>query len=118
MTLYHVIVSMLDDKISKVQCNTCRSVHGFRDPSIKGAAKKKSTGTRKRTPAIPVSQMWKEQLEKSVKKERAYSIREVFEIGDILDHVKFGIGIVQEVKDGDKIEVMFENDIKTLVHKK
>ena len=37
--------------------------------------------------------------------------------GDVIDHVKFGPGIVEKVVD-DKIEVIFRHEIKTLVHNK
>jgi len=40
-----------------------------------------------------------------------------FNEGDIIDHVKFGPGIVEKVVD-DKIEVIFRHEIKTLVHNK
>lgn len=117
MSLYHTIMVMEGNTPKKVQCNTCKASHAFRDAP--GAKKRSSSGTtRKRTVSKPVSELWKEAIESSTKRSRAYSIREVFEVGDIVDHVKFGTGIVQALMDGDKIEVMFQNDIKTLVHSK
>ena len=40
-----------------------------------------------------------------------------FHEGDIIDHTKFGPGIVEKVVD-DKIEVIFRHEIKTLVRNK
>lgn len=119
MSLYHTILSMVGDKVHKVQCNTCKASHAFRDAP--GTTKRKTSSLanpKPRAVSKPVAQLWKEALETSTKRSKAYSIREVFAVGDVIDHVKFGTGIVQGLVDSDKIEVMFQNDIKTLVHAK
>ena len=51
------------------------------------------------------------------KKSTPYAMDHKFAEGDIIDHVKFGPGIVEKVVD-DKIEVIFRHEIKTLVHNK
>jgi hypothetical protein len=114
LTLYHTITIMDGEKVQKVQCNTCKAVHGFRD----APNKKKATRTRKKAPAIPLTEAWAQAMKDSKEEAKKYSIREVFEIGSIIDHPTFGGGIVQAVVDNDKVEVMFENDIKVLVHSK
>lgn len=47
-----------------------------------------------------------------------YTIRKTFKKNHYLQHPKFGIGIVQQQLEGDKIEVLFRYDIKILVHNK
>ena len=119
LTLAHTILAMKDAKtIQKVKCKTCGSTHAFKDPSTAG--KKKSTGprTRKTTKSVNVSELWMEQMAKTQAKSREFSIRTKFELGDVIDHKKFGPGIVQTVLDGNKIEVLFRHEIKTLVHNK
>ena len=54
---------------------------------------------------------------KDVTRARRYSVRERFEMDDVLDHPVFGIGLVQEVH-GDKMRVAFKADTKLLVHGK
>ena len=45
-----------------------------------------------------------------------YSPKNKYESGDVLEHPQFGRGAVTLVKDGTKIEVLFETGPKTLVH--
>jgi hypothetical protein len=116
LPLGHTIVSMKDTAtIGKVQCNTCQAVHMYKDPATKTKKVKSRTTTRKK--AVSVGQLWTEELGKASGKAVPYSIREKFEVGDIIDHKKFGPGIVQTHID-DKIEVLFQHELKLLVHGK
>lgn len=119
LNLGHVIVAMKDAKhIAKVKCNTCGSLHAYKDPSL---SKQNKTRMKKTsvTPSkvVSVSDLWMEKISNSKKKSMPYAIDSKFSEGDIIDHIKFGPGIVEKVVD-DKIEVIFRHEIKTLVHKK
>ncbi|WAS95807.1 hypothetical protein [Nannocystis punicea] len=46
---------------------------------------------------------------------RRYASSEVFAVGDVVDHPKFGAGSVIRVVDG-KIEVEFDDEVRTLIH--
>lgn len=117
LALSHIIVAMKDAKnIQKVKCKTCGSSHAYKDPS--GVAKKKTTRSKKTTEVVSVSDVWMKKMSTTKIKSRKYTIREFFSIGDIVDHPKFGPGIVEAVIDNDKIDVMFRHDIKTLIHNK
>lgn len=119
LNLSHTIVAMKDEKtFAKVQCNTCKSVHAYKDPSMSNASKTR-TRTTKKAPSkvMSVSDLWMERLNKTTSKSQPYTISSKFKEGDLIDHVKFGPGIVQSVKD-NTIEVVFRHDIKTLIHNK
>lgn len=91
----------------------------YRDPSSQGKkvrSKTKTTG-RTRSKAVSVSELWTQEISRAKAKPKSYSIKEKFDVGDIIDHKKFGPGIVQEFID-DKISVLFQHEIKTLVHGK
>lgn len=120
LSLSHIIVSMKDPStLGKVKCNTCQTIHAYRDPSNQG----KKVRTRSIIPgakskSISVSELWTEQMSKmTTGKPKTYSIREKFLEGDVIDHKKFGPGIVQVLID-DKIEVLFQHEMKLLVHGK
>jgi len=120
LNLGHTIVAMKDAKtIAKVKCNTCFSMHSYKDPS--SSSKQSLTRTKKSlmTPSkvIPVADLWMEKISNSKKKSMPYSIDSKFVEGDVIDHSKFGPGIVEKVVD-DKIQVIFRHEIKTLVHNK
>ena len=116
LSLSHIIVSMKDERtFGKVQCNTCSATHAYKDPATKTKKVKSKKATTGRKKSISVTELWTEELSKSAGKAKDYSIREIFIVGELLDHKKFGPGIVQTIIDG-KIEVLFQHEIKTLVH--
>jgi len=119
---WHVIVSMLDIKtVAKVQCNTCKGQHKFKDPTMATTAKKstatKATKSKVKAANMSVADLWMQEMSNAARKSQPYSIRAKFSAGDIIDHTSFGPGIVQSVKD-DRIEVVFRDEIKNLVHNK
>jgi hypothetical protein len=119
LNLGHIIVAMKDTKhIAKVKCNTCGTLQAFKDPTL---SKQNKTRTKK-TSSVPskvisVSDLWMEKMSNTKKKSTPYTMDSKFVQGDVIDHVKFGPGIVEKVVD-DKIEVIFRHEIKTLVHNK
>lgn len=42
-------------------------------------------------------------------------MKETFNLGDIVDHPKFGKGVVSELFGENKMHVVFQDDIKTLM---
>jgi hypothetical protein len=46
---------------------------------------------------------------------KKYSPRDRYVTGDVLDHANFGRGVTTAVKDGTKIEVLFETGSKLLI---
>lgn len=120
LNLGHIIVAMKDVKhIAKVKCNTCGTLQAYKDPSVSSKQNKTRTKKTSMTPSkvISVSDLWMEKMSSTKKKSTPYSMDLKFIQGDIIDHVKFGPGIVEKVVD-DKIEVIFRHEIKTLVHNK
>lgn len=119
LTLSHTIVSMKDaGTIGKVECRTCKGTHAYKDPSSKTKkVKRKSAIPGGKSKSMSVNELWMEEFGKAQGKPKPYTIREHFDVGDLLDHKKFGPGIVQGHVDG-KIEVLFQHEIKTLVHDK
>ena len=119
LALAHVIMAMKDEStIGKVECKTCKAVHAYKDPSAKTKkVKKKSMIPGGKTTTMSVNEAWTQEMSRMTGNSRPYSIRETFSEGDIIDHKKFGPGIVQGIVDGH-IEVLFQHSIKTLVHSK
>ncbi|MGZ3789720.1 MAG: hypothetical protein ACXVLQ_14420 [Bacteriovorax sp.] len=128
LTLAHIIVTMKDSKSpDKVMCKTCKATHTFKDPSaatakasvnkvIKSAKSKSSRSSRK--PTESVGEIWSKAINKNTAHTKAYSIKESFLAGDVIDHPTFGQGVVERLIDNNKIEVLFQDDYRTLMHKK
>ena len=110
--------------VAKCQCRTCQAIHGYRAPKGSAGTVKARSAAAKRAPRQKVEQVpcnveWKRQLEeKAGKPEVPYNIKANFVVGDILAHPKFGVGVVQTLKDSTKVEVLFQDDVKILVHNK
>jgi predicted RNA-binding Zn-ribbon protein involved in translation (DUF1610 family) len=128
LELRHVIVAHKSGNsgpISKVRCNTCKKIHAYRaSQTEKAAAASKvkraanAAIAREKPVVIPVEVEWREALSKAQgKASLAYAPTGEFKAGDVIEHPTFGCGIVKTTKDGNKFEVIFQRDIKTLVHK-
>lgn len=59
---------------------------------------------------------WEEGLKKAAKSLRDYSSASFFNEGELIDHAKFGKGLV-EASMGNKIEVRFEDKTRLLMQK-
>jgi hypothetical protein len=47
---------------------------------------------------------------------RRYSPKESYAPGDVMEHPTFGVGVTIAVRDSTKIEVLFDDGSKVLVH--
>lgn len=71
-----------------------------------------------RTPATPEQlnqRAWKSALHDR-SEGRAYAISEEFALDEVIDHPKFGLGVVRAA--ADKIEVQFRDALRVMLHKK
>lgn len=119
LTLAHMITNMKDAKtIGKVECKTCKTTHAYKDPSkVKAKGTSKLTQPKNKT-ADSVADIWMAAINSSKAKSKKYSIKQRYDLKDIIDHPTFGPGVVDRLIDNDKIQVIFRHDIKTLVHNK
>jgi transposase-like protein len=107
-TREHVIAALnADGYVERVQCRTCQSNHLFRQKAAKTASTKTSSAksSRKETALDPDGNG----------PLRTYSMHDKFSIGDRIDHPKFGVGVVVDVRFG-KIDVKFGREQRVLIH--
>ncbi|MBN1482025.1 hypothetical protein EH223_06870 [candidate division KSB1 bacterium] len=117
----HVVEVIKDGKITKVMCKSCLNSHRYRKPVSAGEKKvvkkagKKST---KKAPAKTKEQRkWSRVMAKVEGEEpQNYDMSGEYKENDVIDHSKFGVGVVSEVIDPTKMSVVFEEGQKTLVH--
>lgn len=129
IVLAHRVVAVVEGKPEKVICKTCGKRHKYRPNPPKSRTKKTSTSsgttktktaTKKRTartrktkdPAV----VWEELLaEREGAEVKMYSMDGVFNKDDIIEHKKFGRGLVKEIQIEGKMEVLFKEGTKLLV---
>ena len=125
MVTNHRIVAMVDGLVKRVICLTCDSQHNYHQPpgeKKQAAAKTMRVSREMKKTSAPsggarVFAQWMKNKEEMNANERVpvpYNFRETFEPGQPIDHPKFGLGFVQKIIPPNKMEVMFETDVKTL----
>ncbi len=111
----HVITAIDGVKIKKVMCKICLAYHAYKpaegsgeDTKKEPATKRPRRGRRKKDWATLVADIDDNSLPK-------YRITEDYSTSPGVRHPKFGIGVITNVFD-NKIEVVFQDGIKNLVH--
>tara|TARA_R110002095_G_scaffold67623_1_gene57582 strand:- start:102 stop:611 length:510 start_codon:yes stop_codon:yes gene_type:complete len=126
--VWHVVVAMVDGDIAKVECKECKGTHKYKEPgSETTTAKSKKAAKPKKKPltaaekkaAAAAKPKTHATVEPDLSKPtRPYKFSDTFESGERIDHVKFGVGVVEDVLDGGKIEVYFPEGRRVLALKK
>jgi len=124
--LNHRIVAMVGDKVARVECNTCGSVHNYYPPPTLRSTKtpKKDTNTQK-TRDVPRSSRSADRrtdreewltLRASINPDQAirYDMNKKFSANDVVAHPTFGVGMVKSVTVPNKMLVLFEDGVKLL----
>jgi hypothetical protein len=117
----HTLVAMVEGRPVRVKCNTCGGEHAYRTPvPVKTARAPKgpqATAPRRSRidPKLAEQQEW-EQLQTSWNPSNAvgYSLDGQFKLNSLVRHPVFGLGIVQQLPGGRKVEVLFKDGKKLL----
>ncbi len=113
LVLAHTIETVVDGKIKRVHCNTCQAQHAYR-ANAPGARKKAAAAAS--SSAMPTVADYDDLLKKyDSAKAKPYAPTTQFTERDLLNHTTFGLGIVT-VRRGDKIDVLFPDKPRTLIH--
>ena len=122
----HTIIAMLEGKAAKVECNTCHARHKYRSPvtvkkkssGVRRVTKKKAAGSKggRMTPEMKAAAHYETVLaDRSMEGALPYAMTATFAQGDLIDHPKFGLGLVTRKISANRIEVTFRIGIKILV---
>ena len=99
----HVIVAMKGTRAAKTECRICSSSHAYRKNPPDTKAKKRS--------------QYEDAMEgRDVTKPIAYKLSKKYNAEDVIKHKSFGIGLVTRLISEKKIEVLFLESTKLLVH--
>ena len=80
------------------------------------SSKKKVISHQKKTKSKANEKSWEEAIKSSSSTLLDYSPKAKFTKGDLINHPKFGKGVIEKLIDKNKIEVLFKDDTKTLMH--
>jgi len=109
----HTVVSMLRGRPAKVLCNACEGQHQFHASGPESGGREGG-----RTKQAPRSRaIWEDALSKAdASHVQPYRPTHCFQPEDVMEHPHFGKGVVVRVYDLTKMEVLFEDQVRRLVH--
>jgi hypothetical protein len=120
LTLAHTILAMVGPKIIRVRCNTCggdhvyRSAPGVTDRPTASRTAKASAARAEKAEKVVIS--FEDQLSgKDIANAPKYSPKDSYLVDQVIQHPTFGLGLVTAVR-GDKVDIAFKSEAKTLVH--
>jgi hypothetical protein len=129
LDLNHRVVSMKASKPHQVMCLTCNTQHLYRKPASVATAKapRAAAARAARAPSAAKAKLEKERVDREVTWQKAiagramsdftaYKMSGVFEDGQLIKHKKFGDGVVLRIVDATKVEVLFQDQARTLAH--
>lgn len=127
---FHKVLAHTSAKSAKLECEVCKAKRTFTLAAAGAAGKKKkavpgapktprgvAAAARAETARKSAHSVEFQQLRDNGKLESAspYTMKASFKEGQALKHPKFGIGYIK-LATAEKIEVIFEEEIKSLIH--
>ncbi len=120
LELAHTIIAMTENVPVKVKCNTCNSEHKFRSrksaASRPKSAKSKNPARKIKTQEANYNDYISRLSDYDMTRVRIYSMEGSYKKDEIIEHSKFGVGIVLSLIQTNKIEMLFKDGPKILVH--
>jgi hypothetical protein len=112
----HTVLTKYEEEIRSVQCATCSTTHAYRPP--RGDAEEDipepiAVRRRQTLQKLPWKQAMSQVDRAAV---RPYSPKESYAEGEVVEHPKFGLGYVSEVVSDTKLEAVFSDGSRILVH--
>lgn len=122
MVLAHTIIAMVGEAIARVKCNTCQGEHAYRPPPTASEATAKRRRAERKTAAtdkvaaITTAADYDGLIEgRDLSAATTYNMKMSLAAEDVIKHPKFGVGLVVDVKDGNKAHVAFPEGGRILV---
>lgn len=119
---YHVVLAHTSSTSAKIKCEICSSTKAYSLPKAQTKTGKPLTGAaaKKREQSLNARKSshkheYEMLMENCAGEAVNYNMKAKFSKNSKLQHPKFGLGIIKEAL-GDKIEVVFEDEVRTLVH--
>lgn len=119
---YHVVLAHTSSTSAKIKCEICGSQKTYSLPKAQTRTGKPLTGAaaKKREQTMNSRKSsHRNEYEMLMSNEGAptvpYNMKSKFEKNTKLEHPKFGMGFIKDAL-SDKIEVVFEDEVRTLIH--
>jgi hypothetical protein len=115
---YHRVLAHTSTTSAKIECEICKSKRTYSLPKTgTSATKKPSTRAASARRTSHADEFNTLMANRGEEKGLPFSIRTKYELDQKIDHPKFGAGFVKNVL-ADRVDVMFQDELKTLIHNK
>ncbi|HKL48923.1 MAG TPA: hypothetical protein VJ882_04630 [Desulfuromonadales bacterium] len=107
----HKILTVEEGAPVRVECSICNRQHKYRPPSVP----RKAAGRRPADPNAAARKEWAT-LRPDMNASRAndYCMTDKYKVNALINHPVFGLGLVQRLSGPRKVEVLFEDGMKTM----
>lgn len=115
---YHTVLAHPTSTTAKIKCEVCAKTSTWKVPSTAAQKKRKAADAAGKSPRARSShrEQWELLLNSNATaEEQDYNLKKKFEANTLLKHPKFGRGFIKSTQ-SDKIEVVFEDEVKMLMH--
>ena len=108
------IVRVEEGRPKRVLCLTCNTEHSYRKSAPAKPGEKKARSQRPPSPKGDQEAEWRAKLDRRNKVAKAYAMDQPYLLDDHIDHRLFGVGLVVNLIHPDKINVFFQDGLKTM----
>jgi hypothetical protein len=119
---------MVEDKVVRVECNTCGGVHNYYPPPTAKEARAAKTakepsavrassplGGSKKDPGETERAEWASlRPTMQIDKAQDYAMTGSYRVNSLILHTAFGLGVVKQLIAPNKMQVLFQDGIKLL----
>lgn len=111
---YQVVLAHTSSKAAKLECEVCHTKNTFK---VESASTTTKGGKKKTTKSTRGSHKvrWEQLTQGSSQEATPYNMKKAFEVESLIDHPKFGLGVVTALTNSS-IQVVFEDQERSLVH--
>ncbi|MBM4280590.1 MAG: hypothetical protein FJ137_07450 [Deltaproteobacteria bacterium] len=124
LMLHHTIETLEGNVPGRVHCNTCKSQHAYKPylpgespRDVKRRERDGERGPRTAQPGKAKASHYDELMRgRDSSLAQPYSPKARFAAGDVVRHPTFGVGVATALKDATKIEILFPDGPRVLIH--
>lgn len=111
----HIIAAMDGDIVRRVTCSMCGGTHNFKRKAATTSSSGDSATTKRATGSRRTKEAQAFTIDPS-RPQKAYDMNHNYSTGDVINHPKFGLGLIENSLPPNKIEVRFQEGKKLLLH--
>lgn len=118
LELAHTILALVGHEPARVRCNTCKSERNYRATKRLTRVLDSEAATRTTRPKLHQPDLYRAKLKEFADRTpKTYRIDIEAVENDIVDHPKFGRGIVTKLIHPDRMDVLFQDENRVLMRK-